>query len=59
MRIVFARSDNGDLPRFARRVPRLARPALAKQPGRSLRLAAFELARDAIQRIAQALWFLP
>jgi len=34
-------------PSFARTVARLARPVLAKQPGRSLRLAAFELARDA------------
>jgi hypothetical protein len=31
-------------------VARLAHPALAKQPGRSLRLAAFGLARDALTR---------
>jgi len=42
-------------PRFARAVAELGRPGLAKQPSPSLLLWAFELAHDALQRIAQTL----
>jgi hypothetical protein len=35
-------------------VAKFARPALTKQPRRSLLLAAFDLARHALQRMSQA-----
>jgi hypothetical protein len=45
--------------RCARTVAKLAHPALAKQPGHSLLLMAFELAPDAFHGIGQALVLTP